>query len=536
MPSSRPWRRSTSWQPAMQPAKSCATSNNALLQSVTRASSASRSSSMRPAAIAAWMRACSATALFVQTLQWPSSPPRMRTRTSAPSRITANGVAQVEHDVVVVAGVERHAVLGARRDDAAHDVERAVAVERRHLDRDDVVDAGEATPELDRRAQCRRPRSAGRSRPAESRRRPPRSVRRVRRSRRPASARATACRRGSPRRARRAPRPAPARSCPDSPATSSTGRCAQVRASSAASRSTVLVEPRLADRELGGVHARPPARRRRRRGSSATAPAAGARRAGAPRRARAGAPESRCRGAAAQARRRADRSSVAASRSAPALISPEVRSAPEGAARTRRASVASPRSSLAQRAGALAGVRAAAHATHRHAKCFSRQSANWAVRSVALRSNKRSTIGLSCPSPSTLNTARNSVPGSGFLQRDVDLHGQMFGAGDGVQTVRRRLGLDPRRQLDDEGHDADLFLHRQLGGPVVHALDALDAGDAGAQRLEIANEIPEFVGRGIDGERRLALMHQSHHLPSLKSSAITPAALCPAPACTPPPG
>ncbi len=27
-----------------------------------------------------------------------------------------------------------------------------------------------------------------------------------------------------------------------------------------------------------------------------------------------------------------------------------------------------------------------------------------------------------------------------------------------------------------------------------------------------------------------------HHLLSLKSSAITPAALCPAPACTPPPG
>ena len=34
-PASRPWRRSTSWQPAMQPAKSLATSKKAALQSVT---------------------------------------------------------------------------------------------------------------------------------------------------------------------------------------------------------------------------------------------------------------------------------------------------------------------------------------------------------------------------------------------------------------------------------------------------------------------------------------------------------------------
>ena len=54
---------------------------------------------------------------------------------------------QVEDDVVVVAGVERDALLGARRDHAADDVERAVAVERRDLDRDDVVDRGEAGPE-----------------------------------------------------------------------------------------------------------------------------------------------------------------------------------------------------------------------------------------------------------------------------------------------------------------------------------------------------------------------------------------------------
>ena len=48
VPSSRPWRRSTSWQPAMQPWKSLATSKKALLQSVTRLSSASSSRSTAP--------------------------------------------------------------------------------------------------------------------------------------------------------------------------------------------------------------------------------------------------------------------------------------------------------------------------------------------------------------------------------------------------------------------------------------------------------------------------------------------------------
>src|SRR5207244_4397625 len=49
MPARRPWRRSTSWQPAIAPWKSFAASKNALLQSVTRASSASRSASTWPA-------------------------------------------------------------------------------------------------------------------------------------------------------------------------------------------------------------------------------------------------------------------------------------------------------------------------------------------------------------------------------------------------------------------------------------------------------------------------------------------------------
>ena len=57
------------------------------------------------------------------------------------------GRQQVQHDVVVVAGVERDALLGAGRDHAADHVQRAVAVEGRHLDRDHVVDFGEAPPE-----------------------------------------------------------------------------------------------------------------------------------------------------------------------------------------------------------------------------------------------------------------------------------------------------------------------------------------------------------------------------------------------------
>ena len=47
IPSISPCRRRISWQPAMQPWKLLATSKNALLQSVTRASSASRSAGTR---------------------------------------------------------------------------------------------------------------------------------------------------------------------------------------------------------------------------------------------------------------------------------------------------------------------------------------------------------------------------------------------------------------------------------------------------------------------------------------------------------
>ncbi len=60
---------------------------------------------------------------------------------------------QVEDDVVVVAAIERDAVGGAGLDHAAHDVEGAVAVERRDLDRDDVLDGREAAPERHRQHQ-----------------------------------------------------------------------------------------------------------------------------------------------------------------------------------------------------------------------------------------------------------------------------------------------------------------------------------------------------------------------------------------------
>ena len=57
---------------------------------------------------------------------------------------------KIEHDVIVIAGVERHPPLSARRDDAADDIERAVAIERCDLDRNHLLDFGEPAPELPR--------------------------------------------------------------------------------------------------------------------------------------------------------------------------------------------------------------------------------------------------------------------------------------------------------------------------------------------------------------------------------------------------
>src|SRR5690606_16288680 len=52
---------------------------------------------------------------------------------------------EIEDDLIVVPGVERD-VLASRRDDRPHDVERPVAIEAGDLDRDDVLDLGEAAP------------------------------------------------------------------------------------------------------------------------------------------------------------------------------------------------------------------------------------------------------------------------------------------------------------------------------------------------------------------------------------------------------
>ena len=58
-----------------------------------------------------------------------------------------HGRQQIGDDVIVVAGVERDAILGVSLRDADRDVERAIAVERGDLDRHDVVDGGEPRPE-----------------------------------------------------------------------------------------------------------------------------------------------------------------------------------------------------------------------------------------------------------------------------------------------------------------------------------------------------------------------------------------------------
>ena len=55
---------------------------------------------------------------------------------------------EIEQDVVIIAGIERDAVERAGRRHPAQHVERPVAVERRDLDGDDVVDGSKAAPEI----------------------------------------------------------------------------------------------------------------------------------------------------------------------------------------------------------------------------------------------------------------------------------------------------------------------------------------------------------------------------------------------------
>src|SRR6266446_1694392 len=64
----------------------------AALQSVTWASSAKSSADTSFLATAAWMRSNSSTARLAHTLQWPSSPPLMRTVRSRPFATTVKGV------------------------------------------------------------------------------------------------------------------------------------------------------------------------------------------------------------------------------------------------------------------------------------------------------------------------------------------------------------------------------------------------------------------------------------------------------------
>src|SRR5262249_30931298 len=150
MPSSRPWRRRISWQPAITPWKPLVASKIAALQSVTCASSAKSSADTSFLATAAWMRCKSSTARLTHTLQWPSSPPLMRTVRSRAIRHHGEGSDEVEDDVIVVASVERDAVGGVRLHHAAHHVEGAVTIERRDLDGDHVLDRRKPPPERHR--------------------------------------------------------------------------------------------------------------------------------------------------------------------------------------------------------------------------------------------------------------------------------------------------------------------------------------------------------------------------------------------------
>src|ERR1700704_2508476 len=55
---------------------------------------------------------------------------------------------EVEQDMVVIAGIERDAIERARGGYTAQDVERAVTIERRDLDGDDIVDSCKTPPEI----------------------------------------------------------------------------------------------------------------------------------------------------------------------------------------------------------------------------------------------------------------------------------------------------------------------------------------------------------------------------------------------------
>ena len=79
----------------------------------------------------------------------PQQPAHDAALDGAAAHVEAIRREQVEHDVVVVAGVERD-VVAAGLGDGADDVERLVAVEGGDLDGDDVLDLHEPPPERER--------------------------------------------------------------------------------------------------------------------------------------------------------------------------------------------------------------------------------------------------------------------------------------------------------------------------------------------------------------------------------------------------
>ena len=117
----------------------------------------------------------------------------------------------------------------------------------------------------------------------------------------------------------------------------------------------------------------------------------------------------------------------------------------------------------------------------------------------------------------------SSLPGR--MQANVDFNVHMLCFGHGMKAMRRVLRINMRGEFYAERNDTDFFHDRHLGSRVIHPAQLLDPGDAGAQRFEISNESPDHFGRSWNRKNSLALMHHSHHLLSLKSAAMIPAAL-----------
>ena len=217
----------------------------------------------------------------VQTAHWPSRPPEKRT--GAGRRAGRKRRQQIGDDRVVVARVERD-VVAAALGHAAVDVQRAIAIERRDLDRDDALDVEEAAPEsaiedapADRRLQVEAEdrNDVGDAAAVLEERRVVGVAQRAKAEQRGVVAErrrelrfASAC-------ARRPTTPAISQRAAGRTRTSP-APCAAASSSTGSSRPTAARESRTAS-----CARRPRCRRRRRRSSSASARPGGARRAGA---------------------------------------------------------------------------------------------------------------------------------------------------------------------------------------------------------------------------------------------------------------